>query len=164
MAAFIAETGATVAGLVGGAALATTLAVVLDRGRVTGGLPLGTLARVGSVAVLAGAAELPAAEIAIVALAVAGLSIADAFRLRSPEIALGASLAVPVAVGALARAAELSIPASGVALCISAAVLVGLGALVDRRWSLPFVAGAAGGHRSRGSGSRPTTPLRSPTR
>ena len=36
--------------------------VVLDRGRVTGDLPLGTLARVGSVAVLAGAAELPAAR------------------------------------------------------------------------------------------------------
>ena len=110
MAAFIAETGATVAGLVGGAALATALAVVLDRGRVTGDLPLGTLARVGSVAVLAGAAELPAAELAIVAIAVAGLSIADALRLRDPQVALGASLAVPVAVGALARTAELSHP------------------------------------------------------
>ena len=71
MAGFIAETDDVVAGLVGGAVLATRSAASLDRGRVTGDLPLGTLARVGSVAVLAGAAELPAAEIAIVALAVA---------------------------------------------------------------------------------------------
>ena len=73
-----------------GRSLATAVAVVLDRGRVTGGLPLGTLARVGSVAVLVGAAELPAAEVAIVALAVAGLSVADAFRLRARR-----SLSVP---------------------------------------------------------------------
>ena len=51
----------------------------------------------------------------------------DALRLRDPHVALGASLAVPVAIGALARTVELSVPASGVALSISAAVLVGLG-------------------------------------
>jgi hypothetical protein len=56
-----------VAGLVWGAVAATAVADVLDRGRVTGDLPLGTLARVGSVAVLAGAVELPAAELAVVA-------------------------------------------------------------------------------------------------
>ena len=50
---------------------------------------------------LAGAAELPAADLAVVALAVSALSIGDALRLRDPHVALGASLAVPVAIGAL---------------------------------------------------------------
>ena len=143
MGVFIGQTGEVVAGLIGGAVTATAAAIVLDRGRVTGTLPLGTLARIGSVAVLAGAAELSASQLAVVALAVSALSILDALRLRDPHVALGASLAVPVAIGALARTVELSIPASGVALSISAAVLVGLGSLVDRRWSLPILAAAA---------------------
>jgi hypothetical protein len=143
MAGFIHETHDAVAGLVGGAVLATTLAMVLDRGRVSGHLPLGTLARVAGVSVLAGAAELPAEQIGVVALAVTALSAADALRLRDARVAFGASIAVPIAIGALARSAELSIPASGVALTIGAAVLVGLGSLVDRRWSRPFLLSAA---------------------
>jgi hypothetical protein len=139
---FIGQTGQLVAGLIGGAIGATAVAIVLDRGRVTGDLPLGTLARLGAVAVLAGTADLPAADLALVALVVSVLSIGDALRRRDPRVALGASLSVPIAVGALAHT-ELSLPTTGVALTISAAVLVGLGALVDRRWSLPVLAGAA---------------------
>jgi hypothetical protein len=142
MSGFIAETDAVVTGLVGGAVLATAVAAVLDRGRVTGDLPLGTLARVGSVAVLAGAASLPAADVAMVAVAVGILSVVDAVRLRDPHVALGASVAVPVAIGALARSVELSIPSTGVVLAVSAAVLVGLGSLVERRWSLPLLVSA----------------------
>ena len=73
MGVFIGQTGHVVAGLIGGAVTATAAAIVLDRGRVTGALPLGTLARIGSVAVLAGAAELSAAQLAVVALAVSAL-------------------------------------------------------------------------------------------
>ncbi|MEO6317720.1 MAG: hypothetical protein ABIP36_02950 [Acidimicrobiales bacterium] len=142
MAAYLGDTGNTVAGLIGGAILATVVAAVADRGRVSGDLLLGTLPRIGAVAVLAGTSELAPTQIGLVALAVAGLSIADALRLRNPHVALGASLAVPVAIGALSRAAELSVPSSGVVLTISAAVLVGLGALVGQRWAVPLVAAA----------------------
>ena len=157
MAGFIAETGDVVAGLVGGAVLATAVAIVLDRGRVTGDLPLGTLARIGGVAVLAGAAELPAAR-----------DRRGRPRRRRPcrsatrcgrttrDVALGASLAVPVAIGALARTAEpVRRRTSGVALTIGAAVLVGLGSLVDRRWAPPFVAGAADRRVRRARPGRP---------
>jgi hypothetical protein len=139
---FVSETARLDAGLLGAAIGATAVAVVLDRGRVTGDLPLGTLARIAAVGVLAGTFDLPALDIALVALVVAALSIGDALRLRDPHVALGASLAVPVAVGALAST-ELSIATAGVALTLSAAVLVGLGALVDRRWSFPILVGAA---------------------
>jgi len=143
MAGYIAQTGHTAAALIGGAALATALAAVADRGRITGHLRLGTLPRVGAVAVLAAAGPLEPAELGLVALVVAGLSIGDALRLRDPNLALGASLAVPVAIGALSRAADLSAPSAGVALALSAAVLSGLGALLGRRWVVPM-AGAAG--------------------
>lgn len=143
MAGFISATDELAAGLVGGAAVATAAAIVLDRGPVTGGLPLGTLARIGAVSVLAGAAERPARELVIVAAAVAGLSIADALRRREPATALGASIAVPVAVGATARVLEVSVPRVGVVLSVAAAVLVGLASLAGARWSRPFVAGAA---------------------
>ena len=83
MGVFIGQTGEVVAGLIGGAVTATAAAIVLDRGRVTGTLPLGTLARIGSVAVLAGAAELSAPQLAVVALAVSALSILDALRRRA---------------------------------------------------------------------------------
>jgi hypothetical protein len=142
MAGVIEQTALVVTALIGGATLATAAAIVLDRAPVTGNLPLGTLARVGSLATLAVAAELTAPEIAVVAIAVAGLAILDALRLGDPRVALGASVAVPVAIGSLARAAELTMPTVGVTMTISAAVLVGLGSLVGRRWSLPFLAGA----------------------
>ncbi len=142
MAAYVSETGHTVAGLIGGAVLATAVAAVADRGRVTGVLPLGTVPRIGAVAVLAGTSQLTPAQTGLVALAIAGLSIADALRVRNQHIALGASLAVPVAIGAFSRAAELSVPSSGVALSISAAVLIGLGALLGRRWAVPLLAAA----------------------
>jgi hypothetical protein len=140
MAGYIAQTGHVAAALITGAVLATVVAAVADRGRVTGDLRLGTLPRIGAVAVLAVAGSLEPAQVGLVALVVAGLSIADALRLRDPRLALGASLAIPVAVGALSRAAELSEPASGVALALSAAVLAGLGALLGRRWMVPVVA------------------------
>ena len=143
VAGYIALTGDAVAGLVGGAIVATTAAALCDRGRVAGDLPLGTLARVGAVAVLAGTTELAPHEVAVVALAVAGLSAGDALRRRDPRIGLGASLAVPVGIAALAQAADLSVPSSGVALTISAAVLTGLGALLQRRWAFPVLAAAA---------------------
>lgn len=141
-AGYVDRTGHALAGLVGAAVLATLVAAVADRGRVTGSLPLGTLPRVGAVGVLAAGARLEAGELGLLALVVAGLSIGDALRRRDPHVALGASIAGPVAVGALAQAADLSVPASGVALTISAAVLVGLGALVGRRWSLPMMVAA----------------------
>jgi hypothetical protein len=140
---YIAHTDLVAAGLVYGAVLATAVAVILDRAPVDGELPLGTLARVASVAVLAPAAGLPAPHLAVVALTVGLLSSADALRARDPRIAYGASVAVPVAIGALARSGDLSIETSGVAMTIGAGVLVGLGSLVDRRWSRPFGLGAA---------------------
>ena len=143
MSGYIAETGELVTGLVGGAIAATVIAVALDRGSVTGDLPLGTLARVGAVSVLAGAADRPGRDLAVVAGAVAALSIVDALRRSDPIVALGASVAVPVAVGASARALELSVPRSGVALTVAAAVLLGLGSVVGSRWARPFVVGAA---------------------
>jgi hypothetical protein len=143
MIGYIADTGRSAAGLVGGAVLATLVAVVADRGPVRGELPLGTLARVGAVSVLAGTADLPAHEVAWVALAVAVLSIAEALRRRDPVIALGASVAVPMTVGALARAAGLSMSTTGVVLAVAAAVIAGLGALAGRRWAIPVVAAVA---------------------
>ena len=143
MGVFIGQTGDVVAGLIGGALTATAAAIVLDRGRVTGDLPLGTLARIGSVAVLAGAAELPAAR----------ARRGRPGRRRPLDRRRPAPPRSPRRPRCLARdpgrhrsvrpRSELSVPASGVALSISAAVLVGLGSLVDRRWSLPILVGAA---------------------
>jgi len=140
MAGYIGQTDHGAAGLVGGAVLATMIAAVVDRGRVTGDIPLGTIPRIGALAVLAAAAGLQPIQLGLVAMTVAGLSIADAVRLRDPRVALGASIALPVAIGALSRAAELSVPASGVALTVGAAVLAGLGGLLGRRWAVPLVA------------------------
>jgi hypothetical protein len=143
MATFIGETGDAVTGLIGGAVLATGVAIVLDRGAVTGDLPLGTLARIGAVSVLAGAAELPARDLAVVAAAVSVLSLADALRRPDPNVALGASVAIPVAIGATARVLELSVPRSGVTLTLAAAVLAGIGSLIGRGWARPLVVAAA---------------------
>jgi hypothetical protein len=77
------------------------------------------------------------AQVGLVAAGVALLSLLDAVRLGDPRVALGASLALPVAVGTLCRAAGLSLPASGVGLTVAAAVLAGLGSQLGGRWLLP---------------------------
>lgn len=136
-------TGHVVGPLMFAAVAAGGLAAWVDRGDTSGDLPLGTLVRAGSVAVLAGTAGLSALEVTAVAAAVAVASIADAVRLRTPAIALGASLAVPVVVGALVRSTGLSVPSTGVALTLSAVVLAGLGSLLGSRWALPVGAAAA---------------------
>ena len=75
----------------------------------------------------------------ILATILAALSIGDALLHRDPRIALGASVAVPVAIAAFAHT-QVSLPASGVALTLGAAVIAGLGALLGRRWALPVIA------------------------
>ena len=124
--------------LVGAALFATGVAAQADRGRTApGDVPLGTTARLARVSVLAGSAGLRPVEIGAVALMVAALSVLDAVRLRRPEIALGASVALPVAIGTLSHASGLSVPSTGVALTVGAAVLAGLGAQLGDRWTLP---------------------------
>jgi hypothetical protein len=124
--------------LAGAALFATGVAVQADRGRTApGDAPLGTTARLAGVSVLAGTVGLRPAEIGAVALVVAALSGLDAVRLRRPEIALGASVALPVAIGTLSHAAGLSVPTTGVALTVGAAVIAGLGAQLGDRWTLP---------------------------
>jgi hypothetical protein len=141
MAVFASATGRLAAALAGGAMLASLVAALADRARTASAdLPLGTLARIGAVSVLAGTASLPATEVGLVAVVVAVLSILDAVRLRRPEVALGASVAVPVAVGSLSHAAGLSLPSTGVALTVAAAVVAGLGSQLGRRWSHPVLA------------------------
>jgi hypothetical protein len=126
------------------AVAATVLAVQADRGQTaTAGMPLGTALRFGWVLVLASAAGLTAREVGLVALVVAACSVLDAVRLRQPEVALGASVALPVTVAALARATGLGLPASGVALTVAAAVMAGLGVHLGPRWAVP-VLGAVG--------------------
>lgn len=139
---FVEATDQLALGLVMAAAATTVLAAQADRGRTTD-LPIGTALRFGWVLVLSGSAGLTAPEVGLVALAVAAASILDALRLRQPEVALGASVALPVAVAALARAAGLSLPSSGVALTVAAAVMAGLGVNLGRRWAVP-VLGAVG--------------------
>jgi hypothetical protein len=120
------------------AAVATTLlAAWIDRGADAAGLPLGTLARAGGTAMLAGTAGFGPGQVAIVAVAVAALSIVDAVRLQQPAIALGAALAGPIALGAFVRSTGLSLPTTGVALTLGAVVVAGLGSLLDRDWHLP---------------------------
>ncbi len=134
-------TGHVALALVGGAALATAVAVQADRARTAAAeLPLGTLARGAAVAVLAGTAELPAAEIGVVALAVAALSALDAVRLQRSAVALGAAVALPIAIGSLAHAAGLPLASTGVAMTVGAAVIAGLGSQLGRRWALPVTA------------------------
>ncbi|MGK2950375.1 MAG: SCO7613 C-terminal domain-containing membrane protein [Acidimicrobiales bacterium] len=133
----IVETGHTAATLIGAAVLATAVAAVADRGRVTGDLPLGTIARIGGASVVLAALELPPTQLGLVATAVAALSVADAVRLGDPRVAVGASIVAPVAVGALVHATGLTLPSTGVALTVAAVVVAGLGALVGPRWTLP---------------------------
>jgi hypothetical protein len=141
VAAFAGSTGETAVALVTGAALATLVAAQADRGRTASAdLPLGLIARVTAVSVLAGTAGLPPLEVGLVALVVAVLSATDAARLQRPEVALGASVALPVAVGSLSHAAGLSLETTGVALTVAAAVIAGLGSQLGRRWSLPVIA------------------------
>lgn len=64
-------------------------------------------------------------------------------RLRIPEVALGASIAVPVAVGSFTHAAGLSLPTTGVALTVAAAVIAGLGVQLGRSWTTPVLAAIA---------------------
>jgi hypothetical protein len=149
VASLLAATDLGIAVLLGGAVLATVVAAVCDRGALPGEVPLGAAARVASVAVLLGVTERPAHEVAVVAMAVAGLSLLDALRRDEPTIALGAAVALPVGIGAAVAATGLSLPATGVALSIGAVVLAGLGALAGRRWAVPagtaVVLAAAGG-------------------
>jgi hypothetical protein len=134
---FADATGRVAPALIGAAAVATLLAAILDRGRTTGEL-LGTVARVGSVAVLFAVGGLAPVEVALVAVAVGALSAIDAVRLGDPRVALGTALALPVAVATLCRAADLTVPDSGVGLTVAAAVLAGLGVQLGRRWLLPI--------------------------
>ena len=111
---------------------------------------------------LVAVADLPSREIALVAGVVAVLSMADALRLHSPRTALGASLAVPVAIGAFVHSTGLTTAETGVALTVTAVVLAGLGSLLGREWIVPVLGGvavAAGGGLLLSSGD----PTRSPT-
>jgi hypothetical protein len=135
--AMATQTTHVAATLVAGAACITLLAAWIDRGQTSGDLPLGTVARLGSVAVLSGVGHLPVEQVAIVAVAVAGLSLLDAARLRAPMVALGASVAAPIATGAFVHWTGLSTPSTGVALTVAAVVLAGLASLVDRTWIVP---------------------------
>ena len=137
------STGHLALSLVGGAVACVLLAAFVDRGVGVGSVPLGTIVRTGAVGMLVAVGDLPPHEAAVVAATVAGLSIADAVRLRSPRTALGASLAVPVAVGAFVHATGLSVPETGVALTVAAVVIAGLGSLLGRSWLEPVVAGVA---------------------
>jgi hypothetical protein len=141
--AVVDATGWVAVTLAAGAVAAAALAAWVDRGVPQRGLPLGTVVRVMSVGVLLGVAQLPAAQVAAVAAAVAIVSVADAVRLRLPVLALGASLAGPIAIGAFVRSTGLSLPATGVALTVSAVVLAGLGSLLGARWSTPVAAAVA---------------------
>lgn len=141
---FIETTEQTAIGLALAAVGASALAAQADRGRTpTAELPLGTAPRFAWVLVLSGGAGLPALEVGLVALAVAACSAFDALRLRQPEVALGASVAIPVVVAAFARAAGLGLPQSGVALTVASAVMAGLGLHLGPRWATP-VLGAVG--------------------
>lgn len=144
VAAYATATGHKAIGLVVAAVVATALAAQADRARTaTADLPMGMVARIFAVAVLAFTDGLRPFELGLVAVMVAASSVVDAVRLRRPELALGASLAVPVAVAGLSRAVGLSLPAAGVALTVSAAVLVGLGASLGRRWMVPVATSVA---------------------
>lgn len=137
MLATVSHTDHGVVTLVAGAVASTLLAAWIDRGLPAAGLPLGTLARAGSAAVLAGTAGFSPSQVAIVGTAVAALSLGDALRLRQPVVALGASLALPVALGAFVRSNGMSLPQTGVALTVGAVVLAGLGSLLGRTWLIP---------------------------
>jgi hypothetical protein len=132
--------GATAAVLVAAVAAAWATAAWIDRGRPVADLPLGTVVRAGSVATLCGAGVLRPLELAVVAGVVAAASLADAIRLRVPHLALGASLALPVAVGAFVRSTGVSEASTGVGLAVAAVVIAGLGALQGRGWLLPVAA------------------------
>lgn len=136
------ETGSTAATLVGVAVAVTALAAWIDRGEpLATGLPLGTMVRACTSGVLAGTAELPAAQVALVAAVAGGLSVFDAVRLRHPQLAYGAALSAPVAVGAFVRATGLSLPATGVAMTVGAVVVAGLGSLLlGEAWRRPAAA------------------------
>jgi hypothetical protein len=138
------STGHRAAALIAGAVLATALAVWTDRGHTASPWPsLGTPARLGSVAILWAAAPLPPVQVGLVALTVALLAAADALRAGRPELALGTSVALPMAVGALCHSAGLNLPSTGVALTVAAAVMAGLGSQLGNRWSAPVVAAVA---------------------
>ena len=144
MAAYAAATGERAVGLVAAALVATALAAQADRGRTApASLPLGMVARIFAIAVLAFTDGLRPFELGLVAVMVTAVSVVDAVRLRRPELALGASLAVPIAVASLCHAAGLSLPTAGVALTVSAAVLAGLGAPLGRRWVVPVATAVA---------------------
>ena len=129
--------------LVLAAAATTLLAAWIDRGADASGLPLGTLARAGTAGVLAGTAGFTPGQVAVVAAAVAALSLVDAVRLHLPAVALGAAVAGPIALGAFVRSTGLSLPTTGVALAIGAVVIAGLGSLLDRKWHVPCGAAVA---------------------
>jgi hypothetical protein len=157
--AFVAaETGATTLCLIVAAALASAVAAQADRapralaaprtgapgvpteGHLAWMAPLGTVARTAGVSVLAGVGGLPAAEVGVVALVVAALSVLDAVRTDRPTVALGAAVAIPVAVVGFCLQAQLSLPSTGVALTLAAAVVGGLGSQLGGRWLTPVVA------------------------
>lgn len=99
--------------------------------------PLGTVARIAGVSVLAGVGALRPIEAGIVAVVVAVLSLVDAVRLDRPTVALGAAVALPVAVVGFSLANELSPPTTGVALTLAAAVVAGLVSQLATRWLTP---------------------------
>jgi hypothetical protein len=122
------------------------LAFLLDQGPLQpGDRRLGDVARaallvpVGASFLLAPQEALPATIGAVLLYAV------DAVRLDRPEVALGSAMTAQAVVAHLALANGLDLGGTGLALCIGAVVWAGLAAVVDGRWRLPFLAGAAAG-------------------
>jgi hypothetical protein len=105
--------------------------------------PVAAIPRVAAVSLLAATPALPASHATLLAATIAVLAVVDALRLDEPPVALGASLAAPVALAELAVATGWSTPEAGVILTVSAAVWLGLGAVLPARWTPPLAAGAA---------------------
>lgn len=99
--------------------------------------PLGTVARIAGVSVLSGVGALRPVEAGVVALVVAVLSLVDAARLGRPAVALGAAVALPVAVVGFSLASGLLLATTGVALTVAAAVVAGLASQLGTRWLTP---------------------------
>ena len=97
------DSGATAAVLASGVIAIAVLAAWLDRGADIRQLPLGTPVRAAAVALLLGTDGLPAWQVVLVAGTIAIVSAADAVRLDTPLVALGASVATPVALAAFVR-------------------------------------------------------------
>ena len=126
------------------------LSLLLDRDRPawperSDRLELGDVARMGLLVPLAASVGLDPARALPGVVAVTVLYAVDAFRLRRPDVGVGAAVAVQVVVALLARANGLDGPATGLALCVGAVAWAGLAAVVDAAWRRPFVVAAGAG-------------------